>query len=104
MDCPLTTTSDFSAGAIKEAAQPDKTPITLMNGEQLVMLLEEFRFAHEWEGLMLDLSAISAHWADRVLNCRPKGGHPSVHRSRPKPFWPVDAFQLVDQLILSETM
>jgi len=37
----LITTSDFSAGAIKEAAQSDKTPISLMNGEQLVMLLME---------------------------------------------------------------
>ena len=37
----IITTSDFSAGAIKEAAQPDKTPIALMNGEQLVMLLME---------------------------------------------------------------
>ncbi|MFO9250755.1 HTH domain-containing protein [Legionella pneumophila serogroup 8] len=32
----IITTSDFSAGAIKEAAQTDKTPIALMNGEQLV--------------------------------------------------------------------
>ncbi|MDL2268646.1 restriction endonuclease [Desulfosarcina sp. OttesenSCG-928-G17] len=31
------TTSDFSAGAIKEAAQLSKTPIALMNSEQLVM-------------------------------------------------------------------
>ena len=37
----IITTSDFSTGAIKEAAQPDKTPIALMNGEQLVMLLME---------------------------------------------------------------
>ena len=37
----IITTSNFSAGAIKEAAQPDKTPIALMNGEQLVMLLME---------------------------------------------------------------
>jgi restriction system protein len=37
----IITTSDFSAGAIKEAAQRDKTPIALMNGEQLVMLLME---------------------------------------------------------------
>ncbi len=37
----IITTSDFSAGAIKEAAQTDKTPIALMNGEQLVMLLME---------------------------------------------------------------
>jgi restriction system protein len=37
----IITSSDFSDGAIKEAAQPDKTPIALMNGEQLVMLLME---------------------------------------------------------------
>ena len=37
----IVTTSDFSAGAIKEAAQADKTPIALMNGAQLVMLLME---------------------------------------------------------------
>ncbi len=35
----IITTSDFSTGAIKEAAQTDKTPISLMNGEQLAMLL-----------------------------------------------------------------
>ncbi|MFC1552110.1 HTH domain-containing protein [Candidatus Latescibacterota bacterium] len=37
----IITTSDFSSGAVKEAAQADKTPIALMNGEQLVMLLME---------------------------------------------------------------
>ena len=37
----IITSSDFSPGAIKEAAQPDKTPIALMNGEQLVLLLME---------------------------------------------------------------
>jgi len=37
----IITTSDFSPGAIKEAAQPDKTPIALMNGEQIVILLME---------------------------------------------------------------
>jgi len=38
----ITTTSDFSPGAVKEAAQADKPPpIVLMNGEQLVMLLME---------------------------------------------------------------
>ena len=37
----IITTSDFTPGAVKEAAQPDKTPIALMNGEQLVMLLME---------------------------------------------------------------
>lgn len=37
----IITTSNFSPGAVKEAAQSDKTPIALMNGEQLVMLLME---------------------------------------------------------------
>ena len=37
----IITTSDFSAGAKREAAQPDKTPIALMNGKQLAMLLME---------------------------------------------------------------
>lgn len=37
----IITTSDFSPGAVREAAQPDKTPIALMNGEQLVILLME---------------------------------------------------------------
>jgi restriction system protein len=37
----IVTTSDFSAGAVKEAVQPDKTPIALMNGDQLVALLME---------------------------------------------------------------
>jgi len=37
----IITTSDFSSGAVKEAAQHDKTPIALMNGKQLVLLLME---------------------------------------------------------------
>jgi restriction system protein len=38
----IITTSNFSAGAIREAAQSDKTPIALMNGEQLVKQLMEY--------------------------------------------------------------
>ncbi len=38
----IISTSDFSAGAVKEANQPDKTPVDLMNGEQLAMLLMEY--------------------------------------------------------------
>ncbi|MFY9943208.1 MAG: restriction endonuclease [Desulfobacterales bacterium] len=37
----IITTNNFSAGAIKEAAQPEKPPIALMNAEQRVMLLME---------------------------------------------------------------
>jgi len=38
----IITTSDFSSGAIKEASQTNKTPIALMNGDQLVVLLMEY--------------------------------------------------------------
>ena len=38
----IITTSDFSTGARQEAEQPDKTPIALMNGEQMVNLLIEY--------------------------------------------------------------
>ncbi|MDR2461356.1 MAG: restriction endonuclease [Deltaproteobacteria bacterium] len=37
----IITTSDFSKGARNEAAQPDKSPIALMNGKELVLLLME---------------------------------------------------------------
>lgn len=37
----IITTSDFGKGAKEEAAQADKSPIALMNGEQLVLLLLE---------------------------------------------------------------
>ena len=38
----IITTSDFSPGAEREAAQKDKTPIALMNGEKLVALLMRY--------------------------------------------------------------
>ncbi len=38
----IITTSKFSTGARKEANQPDKTPVGLMDGEQLVSLLMEY--------------------------------------------------------------
>jgi restriction system protein len=37
----IITTSDFSKGAYEEASIVDKTPVALMNGEQLVDLLTE---------------------------------------------------------------
>ncbi len=38
----IITTSKFSSGAVKEANQSDKTPVALMNGDQLVTLLMEY--------------------------------------------------------------
>jgi restriction system protein len=37
----IISTSDFSSGAYEEAQQPEKIPVALMNGEQLVNLLIE---------------------------------------------------------------
>ena len=37
----IITTSDFSRGAREEATKPNATPVALMNGEQLVVLLVE---------------------------------------------------------------
>ena len=37
----IITTSDFSSGARKEAARADASPVALMNGEQLAILLAE---------------------------------------------------------------
>lgn len=36
------TTSDFSRGAVEEAKDPEKAPIALMNGKQLVELMVEY--------------------------------------------------------------
>ena len=55
-------------------------------------------------GAVYGLDAIPAKWVDLVLNCRPKVGHPGVHRPRPECFWPVDALKLADQLISTEPM
>lgn len=37
----IITTSDFTKGACEEAARPDATPVALMNGKQLAVLLAE---------------------------------------------------------------
>ncbi|AKH19903.1 ADP-ribosylglycohydrolase family protein [Sedimenticola thiotaurini] len=54
-------------------------------------------------GAVYGLDAIPAQWVDQVLNCRPKAGHPGVHRPRPECFWPVDALELATQLISTGT-
>jgi ADP-ribosylglycohydrolase len=50
-------------------------------------------------GAVYGLDAIPAQWVDRVLNCRPMAGHPSVHRPRPECVWPVDTLELAERLI-----
>lgn len=55
----IITTSDFSAGAVQEARQSDKTPVGLMNGEQLVTLLMEHNIGvHRMSHDLFELEAL----------------------------------------------
>ncbi|MEZ6021701.1 MAG: ADP-ribosylglycohydrolase family protein, partial [Planctomycetota bacterium] len=51
-------------------------------------------------GAVYGQDAIPAQWSECLLNCRPQAGQPGVHRPRPECFWPVDALELADQLVL----
>jgi ADP-ribosyl-[dinitrogen reductase] hydrolase len=44
--------------------------------------------------------AIPRKWRNLILSCRPMEGIPGVTRPRPAPFWPVDALELAEQLLL----
>jgi hypothetical protein len=44
-------------------------------------------------------AGIPAGWRNLILTCRPLAGLPTVHRPRPRPFWPVDALELAERLV-----
>jgi ADP-ribosyl-[dinitrogen reductase] hydrolase len=46
-------------------------------------------------------AAIPSRWRRLVLSCRPMAGLPSIHRPRPEPFWPVDALELAERLLMA---
>jgi ADP-ribosylglycohydrolase len=45
--------------------------------------------------------ALPAGWRRAILSCRPLAGLPGVKRPRPQPFWPVDALELAERLLLA---
>lgn len=51
-------------------------------------------------GAVYGLDAIPTQWADCVLDCRPMEGHSGVHHPRPECFWPVDALELAERLVM----
>ncbi len=53
-------------------------------------------------GAMWGRNAIPAQWSECVLNCRPAAGQPHVRRPRPECFWPVDALELAERLVVSD--
>ena len=50
-------------------------------------------------GAVHGIDGIPKNWTETVLNCCPKEGDAGVHQPRPEIFWPVDALELVDQLM-----
>ena len=49
------------------------------------------------------IEGIPKNWTETVLNCRPKKGEAGVYQPRPEIFWPVDALELVDKLLGSQS-
>jgi len=52
-------------------------------------------------GAVSGREAIPLRWRRALLSCRPIAALPGVHQPRPQPFWPVDALELAELLLLS---
>ena len=50
-------------------------------------------------GAVHGLEAVPARWTGTILRCRPEAGQPGVRRARPRVYWPIDALDLVAQLV-----
>ncbi len=46
-------------------------------------------------------AAIPSRWVEKILTCRPEAGQKGVYRPRPSCYWPVDALQLAEQLLVA---
>ena len=46
--------------------------------------------------------AVPAQWVESLLNCRPESGQPHVRRPRPECFWPIDALELAERLLVRD--
>jgi ADP-ribosyl-[dinitrogen reductase] hydrolase len=47
--------------------------------------------------------AVPEPWIRCLLSCRPYAGKPGVERPRPEVFWPVDALDLAQSLLVTGT-
>jgi hypothetical protein len=74
----IITLSDFTPDARQEAAAPDKTPITLLSGEQLLSLLIENEIgvsSKSWELLELDEESLAPTETEAVEDIDNPGAH-----------------------------
>ena len=54
-------------------------------------------------GAVYGRDAVPLQWRQSVLSCRPLAGLPGVYRPRPAQFWPVDALELAECLLVAST-
>jgi ADP-ribosyl-[dinitrogen reductase] hydrolase len=52
-------------------------------------------------GAVYGREAIPEQWMEKILSCRPEAGGRNVMRPRPNIYWPIDALELAEQLILA---
>jgi ADP-ribosyl-[dinitrogen reductase] hydrolase len=52
-------------------------------------------------GAAYGVDAIPTQWRECILTCRPIKGEAGVYRPRPEPFWPVDAMELAERLMVA---
>ena len=52
-------------------------------------------------GAVYGREAVPERWVNTLLNCRPEQGRPGVRRPRPERYWPVDALELAERLVLA---
>lgn len=45
--------------------------------------------------------AVPAQWRQMVLSCRPLAGQPGVRQPRPEIYWPIDAMELAERLLIA---
>ena len=54
-------------------------------------------------GAVYSIQSLPERWVATVLNCRPDQANPAVHQPRPQTYWPLDALQLAERLVLPAT-
>jgi ADP-ribosylglycohydrolase len=52
-------------------------------------------------GALQGARAVPTQWQRMVLTCRPRQGAPGVQQPRPPVFWPIDALQVAEQLLVA---
>ena len=55
-------------------------------------------------GAVYGRGAIPEQWAKKLMNCRPETGRANVQHPRPECFWPVDALQIAQSLVVGEEL